>query len=56
MPAAFKYSADSTPVSYSGPDGETIEKGTTVRVQILGLRSDVEKIHAIGKMSGGWFG
>ena len=51
----MKYNPDSTPPSYSGQAG-TIEHGSAVRVQIIGMRSDVEAIYAIGKMSGSWFG
>ncbi|KAK5087512.1 DNA-directed RNA polymerase II subunit [Exophiala xenobiotica] len=56
LPRDYKYNPDATPVNYSGPEGDTIQKGQAVRVQILGLRSDVNQLFAIGKMSAGWFG
>lgn len=56
LPPGFKYNPDATPVQFSGPEGDAIEKGTAVRVQILGMRSDVNQLFAIGKMSSSWFG
>lgn len=52
----MKYNPDATPVQYSTPQGDVIEKGSAVRVQIIGLRSDVNAMFAIGKMSGEHFG
>lgn len=56
LPHGYKYNPDATPVQYSGVDGETIEKGTAVRVQLIGIRTDVTNLLAIGRMSAGWFG
>ncbi|KAK5071824.1 DNA-directed RNA polymerase II subunit [Lithohypha guttulata] len=56
LPAGFKYNPDATPVQYVGTDGAIIEKGSAVRVQLMGLRTDVNQLFGIGKMSAGWFG
>lgn len=52
----MKHNPDATPPSYSNKEGDIIEKGSAVRVQVIGLRSDVGNIYAIGKMSAAWFG
>ena len=52
----MKYNPDATPAQYSSRSGDIIERGSAVRVQIMGLRSDVTAIYAIGKMSGEWYG
>jgi DNA-directed RNA polymerase II subunit RPB7 len=52
----MKYSPDATPPQYSNGQGDVIEKGSVVRTQLIGLRSDVGNMYAIGKMSSAWFG
>jgi DNA-directed RNA polymerase II subunit RPB7 len=56
LPPDMKYNPDATPAQFSNTSGESIEKGSAVRVQIIGLRSDVGNMYAIGKMSANWFG
>lgn len=56
LPPDMKYSPDATPPQYSNGAGDIIEKGSAVRVQLIGLRSDVGNMYAIGKMSSAWFG
>jgi DNA-directed RNA polymerase II subunit RPB7 len=50
------FNPDATPPQYSNGQADVIEKGSAVRLQIIGMRSDVGAIYAIGKMSGVWFG
>jgi len=50
------YNPDATPPCYSSSNGDVIEKGSAVRLQLIGLRSDVGAIYAIGKMSAAYFG
>lgn len=52
----MKYNQAATPPNFSNAQGETIDKGSAVRVQLIGLRSDVGNMYAIGKMSANWFG
>lgn len=52
----MRYNPDATPVQYSTQQGDVIEKGSAVRVQIIGLRSDVNAMFGIGRMSGEHFG
>jgi hypothetical protein len=57
MKAGMTYNPDTMPPQFSNARGdEIIEKGTAVRTQIMGLRSDVNAIMAIGRMSDSWFG
>jgi DNA-directed RNA polymerase II subunit RPB7 len=56
MAADMKYNGAATPVNYTNNAGDTIEKGSAIRVQISGLRSDVGSMYAIGKMKDNWFG
>lgn len=56
MPPGMKYRPEATPAQFSNDNGDIIEKGSAVRVQIIGLRSDVGNMYAIGKMSSTWFG
>lgn len=56
LPKDMKYSPDAAPPQYSNGQGDVIEKGSVVRVQLIGLRSDVGNMYAIGKMSSAWFG
>lgn len=52
----MRHNPDATPPQYSNGAGDVIEKGSAVRVQLIGLRSDVGNMYAIGKMSSAWFG
>ena len=56
LPPDMKYNPDATPAQYSNAAGDVIERGSAARVQIIGLRSDVGAMFAIGKMSASWFG
>ena len=50
------FNPDATPPQYSNGRDEKIEKGSAVRLKIIGMRSDVGKMYAIGSMSAAWFG
>jgi len=56
LPPGMKYNPDSTPPQYSNNSGDVIEKGTAVRVSIIGMRNDATDIKCVGKMSAQWFG
>ena len=56
LPVGMKYQPDATPPQFADARNDSIQKGSAVRVQIIGLRSDVGAMHAIGKMSAEWFG
>jgi hypothetical protein len=52
----MRHNPDATPPQYSNSAGDVLEKGTAVRVQLMGVRNDVTKVYAVAKMSGQWFG
>lgn len=52
----MKFQPDATPPQFSDSRNESLSRGSAVRCQIIGLRSDVNSMHAIGKMSAEWFG
>jgi DNA-directed RNA polymerase II subunit RPB7 len=52
----MRYVAEAPAPQFMNGGGDTIEKGSAVRVQLIGLRSDVGQMFAIGKMSAPWFG
>jgi len=56
LPPGFKYNPDATLPQFSNSSGEVIEKGTALRVQIMGMRNEMGKINCVGKMSAQWFG
>lgn len=57
MKAGMTYNPDTNPPQFQNARGdEIIKKDTPVRTQIMGLRSDVNAIMAIGRMSDSWFG
>ncbi|ETN44294.1 uncharacterized protein HMPREF1541_10474 [Cyphellophora europaea CBS 101466] len=56
LPADMKHNPDAPNPQFSNAAGDSIEKGSAVRVQLIGLRSDVGQMFAIGKMSANWFG
>ncbi|KIX01602.1 uncharacterized protein Z518_09328 [Rhinocladiella mackenziei CBS 650.93] len=56
LPPDMRHNPDATPPQYSNNAGDVIEKGSAVRVQLIGLRSDVGNMYAVGKMSAQWFG
>jgi DNA-directed RNA polymerase II subunit RPB7 len=56
LPPDMKFVPEAPTPQFTNSAGEVIEKGSAVRVQLIGLRSDVGQMYAIGKMSGAWFG
>lgn len=56
MPPGMVWNPNATPPHFSNAAGDTIEKGSAIRAQVLGLRTDVGNMYAIGKMSANWFG
>lgn len=50
IPKEIKFDANATPPQWSEDGEQVIEKGTNVRIKIKGLRSEVDKMYAIGTM------
>ncbi|KAL9109078.1 MAG: hypothetical protein Q9227_006169 [Pyrenula ochraceoflavens] len=56
IPGDIKYDGDATPPQWTNGADETIEKGTAIRVKIIGLRSDVGQINAVGSITDDFYG
>ena len=50
IPADVKFDPTSNPPQFSDNEGQVIEKGAHVRLKLVGTRSDVGKMSAIGSV------
>lgn len=50
IPTEIKFDANATPPQWTDNGDQVIEKGTNIRIKIKGLRSEVDKMYAIGTM------
>jgi len=50
IPTDIKFDANATPPQWTDNGDQIIEKGTNIRIKIKGLRSEVDKMFAIGTM------
>jgi hypothetical protein len=50
IPADIKFDANATPPQWTDDGEQVIEKGTNIRIKIKGLRSEVDKMFAVGTM------
>lgn len=55
IPADMSYNSSANPPAYQSDD-QIIEKGSRVRLKIVGTRSDVDKIFAIGSIKEDYLG
>jgi hypothetical protein len=56
MPDEIKYDANATPPQFTNNADMVIEPGTHVRVKIIGLRTEVSDMWAIGSINGDFLG
>lgn len=56
IPSDIKWVGDATPPQYTNGADEVIEKGSSIRVKITGLRSDVGAMFAIGSINDDYYG
>lgn len=56
MPAEIKYDPNSTPAQFSNNADIVIEQGTHVRVRLVGMRTEVGEMWAIGSINGDFLG
>jgi len=56
IPSEIKYDANATPPQWTDNTDQVIEKGTQIRIKIKGLRSEVDKMFAIGTMKEDYLG
>lgn len=56
MPEEIKYDANATPPQFTNNADWVIEPGTHVRVKIIGTRTEVGEMWAIGSINGDFLG
>lgn len=56
MPSDIKWDANATPPQYTDHDTQVIEKGTNIRLKIVGMRVDGASIFAIGSIKEDFLG
>ncbi|KAI9780616.1 MAG: DNA-directed RNA polymerase II subunit [Candelina submexicana] len=50
IPGEIKFDANATPPQYTDNGDQVIEKGTHIRIKLIGTRSDVGSMYAIGSI------
>jgi DNA-directed RNA polymerase II subunit RPB7 len=50
IPGEITFDANATPPQWTDNGEQVIEKGTNIRIKIKGLRSEVDKMYAVGTM------
>jgi DNA-directed RNA polymerase II subunit RPB7 len=56
MPDEIQYDASATPAQFTNNADIVIEQGTHVRIKIIGLRTEVGEMWAIGSVNGDFLG
>ncbi|KAK3330416.1 RNA polymerase Rpb7 [Apodospora peruviana] len=56
VPAELQYDANATPPQYTNNADMVIEVGTHVRLRIMGIRTEVNQLYAIGTINGDFLG
>jgi hypothetical protein len=56
IPPEIKWDPDATPPQYTDNADQVIEKGTNLRIKLIGLRSDVGAMYAIGSIKEDYLG
>lgn len=56
IPSDITYDANATPPQWTDSADQIIEKGTNIRIKIKGLRSEVDKMIAVGTMKEDYLG
>ncbi|KAF2270573.1 DNA-directed RNA polymerase II 19 kDa polypeptide [Lojkania enalia] len=56
IPGEIKFDANATPPQWTDNGDQIIEKNTNIRIKLMGLRSEVDKMYAIGTMKEDYLG
>ncbi|KZF23765.1 RNA polymerase II subunit 7 [Xylona heveae TC161] len=56
IPSEIKYDANATPPQFTDNGDQVIEKGTHIRIKLIGTRSDVGSMYAIGSIKEDFLG
>jgi len=50
IPSDIKFEGNAAPPQWTDGADQVIEKGTNIRIKIKGIRSEVDKMYAVGTM------
>lgn len=50
IPSDITFDASATPAQWTDNGEQVIEKGTNIRIKIKGIRTEVDKMFAVGTM------
>lgn len=50
IPSDIKFEGNAAPPQWTDGTDQVIEKGTNIRIKIKGIRSEVDKMYAVGTM------
>ena len=56
IPADIKWDPSATPPQYTNNSDQVIEKGTQLRLKVMGTRSDVANMYAVGTIKEDYLG
>ena len=56
IPPEIKWDPDAVPPQYTNYSDQIIEKGTNLRIKLIGLRNDVRNMFAIGSIKEDYLG
>jgi len=56
IPSDIKFDANATPPQFTNNEDSVIEKGTDIRIKLIGIRSDVGQMYAIGSIKEDYLG
>ncbi|KAI9882925.1 MAG: hypothetical protein M1823_005327 [Watsoniomyces obsoletus] len=56
IPSDIRFDANATPPQYTDHGDQIIEKGTQIRVKLMGIRSDVGSLFAVGSVKEDYLG
>jgi DNA-directed RNA polymerase II subunit RPB7 len=56
IPNDIQYDENATPPQYTNNEDTVIERGTHVRLKLMGVRSEVGKMYAIGSIKEDYLG
>lgn len=56
IPSDIKWDPNATPPQYTDNGDQVIEKGTHLRIKLIGTRSDVNNMYAIGSVKEDFLG
>lgn len=56
IPSDFEFDASATPPLFASSTGEKIERGTKIRIKMMGVRAEVNQMYGIGTIKEDYLG